>query len=285
MKLQNKRRGLGSLTFLQKASTKTRLWNGLRRTWTSPWKHPKMIRAGSECLKKWGSAWEKGWQGEAWEVRRVRVRKIGFFFFFLTLVFKVKECVKRKKGPILPFYSTTSENSPTVWLKPLCDQRSRLFKDFYGWDEKTFQNLESTTTIRGTEVSHASGEKHAVTCTNYVITFRTCLPKHDTCPMDTKQHLLNRFPEKLKRYASVNHSWSYITLDLIRLALSEVDQNSPCQWPKRISYLGLHSPRASIRLGANCCTVSWRGIKALWRGKRGVRCGEQASSQHTTREL
>ena len=164
--------------------------------------------------KKWGRLVEFEWG------------KMGSFSCYG--LWKGKGCVKEKeKGQIFPFYNTMRKNSPTVWLEPLCDQRSRLFNDFYYWDERTLQNLQSMVTIWGTEASHALREKHAIICTNCTVTVRTSLPKCDTCPTNTKRHQLKRFAEKLKWYASTNHSWSYIILNLIRSAPSEVEQNAP----------------------------------------------------------
>ena len=58
-----------------------------------------------------------------------------------------------------------------------------------------------------------------------------------------------------------NHSWPYITPDLIRLASPEVGHNAPRQLPGMIYYLVLYSPRASIRVGGKCCTISNMALK------------------------
>ena len=134
--------------------------------------------------------------------------------------------------------------------------------------------------IWGIEVSHNTRGNHAVTGTNCAITVRAHLPRRDTCPTNTKRHLLKRFAEKLKRCASAGHLWPYVIPDLVISAPSETKQNAPHQWPEELSFLVLCSPRANTRLRGNCCAVSWYSIKAFWRGKERVRHGEQRPSQH-----
>ena len=159
------------------------------------------------------------------------------------------------------------------------DLRSWSSHKFDGWYKKTLRIMKPTVAIWRTEALHDPQENHAVTCTNCTVTVKARLPRCDMCPKNTKQHLLKRFA-KLKRRASVGHSWSHVTPDLIRSAPWDMKQNAPRQRPEELSFLVLCSPRTSTRLGGNCCTVSWRGIKVLWCGKKRVRRGKQRPSQH-----
>ena len=116
--------------------------------------------------------------------------------------------------------------------------------------EKSLRILELTATIWGTKASHNSRVNHTVTRTNCTVTIRTHLPKRDMCPTNTKQHLLRRFAEKLKRRASAGHLWPYVTPDLIRLVPSKTLQNAPRQRPEEFDFLVLCLPRVNTRIGA-----------------------------------
>ena len=123
--------------------------------------------------------------------------------------------------------------------------------------------------IWGTEVSHDSRQTHTVTCTNCTITVRACLPRCDTCPKNTKRHLLKRFAEKLERRASIGHLWSHVTPNLIRSAPSNMKQDTPRQRLEELSFLVLCLPQTSTRLGAiivqspdvewKCCDLVRKG--------------------------